>query len=87
MEIRYHARFLKHYRKRVAPMRSLRTKTKKRISLFKKDPRSQLLDDHPLKGAKAGLRSFSITGDYRIVYQWTGEVVEFVDVGTHNQVY
>ncbi len=87
METRYHARFIKHYQKRIAGVKFLRERTDERIALFVQDPQDPLLKDHPLKGAKAGLRAFSVTGDYRVVYEWRGNVVIFIDVGTHNQVY
>jgi len=47
-----------------------------------------LLKDHPLTGKKQGLRAFSITGDVRIVYHFVSDdFVEFLDIGSHNQVY
>lgn len=33
------------------------------------------------------LRAFSNGGDIRVVYQETDEHFEFLDVGSHNQVY
>ena len=47
-----------------------------------------LLKNHPLTGAKRELRSFSVTGDVRIVYQLSGDDdAIFFDIGSHNQVY
>ena len=59
-----------------------------RIELFQKIPPSPMLKIHPLKGNLAGLRAFSVTGDYRVIYRIIGlESVELVDIGKHNQVY
>ena len=88
MEIRYHARFLKHYRLRIQDSVGLRRRLEDRVELFTKDPDNEGLQDHPLRGKKLGLRAFSVTGDVRIVYRWIGKnVVQFLDVGSHNQVY
>ncbi|OGY18050.1 MAG: hypothetical protein A2784_05050 [Candidatus Chisholmbacteria bacterium RIFCSPHIGHO2_01_FULL_48_12] len=88
MEIRYHAKFLKHYRQRIQRSVGLRQRLEDRVESFTKDPGDEGLQDHPLKGKKLGLRAFSVTGDVRIVYRWIGKnVVQFLDVGGHNQVY
>lgn len=49
--------------------------------------RNPLLHDHQLKGGKSGYRSCSITGDIRLLYRITGDIIELLDIGTHNQVY
>lgn len=46
-----------------------------------------MLDDHGLTGTMIGKRSFSITGDYRVVYGLDRDNIVLYDVGTHNQVY
>ena len=43
--------------------------------------------DHKLIGSLEGFRSFSITGDIRVVYRKDGAEIELYDIGTHNQVY
>lgn len=59
----------------------------KRLERFKKGERDQPLNDHALTGDLKGKRAFSITGDVRVVYEETAEVITFLDIGTHNQVY
>jgi len=64
--------------------------SQQRIKEFSKNPKSPALKDHELKGKMKGLRSFSITGDYRIIYEKceNGEVIFiFVNIGTHSKVY
>jgi len=88
MEPRYHARFLKHYQKRIFPNLALRLQFEQRLALFLQDPQNPLLKDHPLKGRKQGARAFSLSGDYRVVYsRISASEVLLLDVGTHNQVY
>lgn len=83
-----HQSFIKSYAKRAARKPALAAKTQERIKLFKRDCGNAILKDHRLSGAKKGLRSFSVTGDIRIIYRpaGAGEVV-FIDIGSHNQVY
>ena len=87
MNILYTSRFKKHYKKRIQTNQKLVKRFKERISTFIKVPNDQILDDHALKGAKASYRSFSITGDIRVVYRLNNGDAIFYDIGTHNQVY
>lgn len=80
--------FKKHFKQRIVKNLKLITQTETRIKLFKENLTNPILKDHPLTGSKKHLRSFSITGDIRIIYQpiSEGEVI-FIDIGSHNQVY
>lgn len=63
-------------------------KFEERVGVFIKNPANPLLKIHPLKGNLIGLRAFSITGDYRVVYRMmSSDCVKLVDIGTHAQVY
>jgi len=74
MKIRFHKSYLK---------------AEERIGLFLEDRSDSRLKDHPLTGNLKDKRAFSVTGDYRIIYQEIeGELVLiFLDIGTHSQVY
>lgn len=88
MIIELHSSFKKSYRKRIAPHAHLVVKTEERIALFTQNPAHPLLQDHALRGKKLHLRTFSITGDIRIVYlPVLKHSVLLLDIGTHNQVY
>lgn len=80
--------FVKHYRK--APKR-VKQKFKVVIALFEINPHDVVLRNHALTGEWRGLRSIDITGDWRAVYEELGtgvvEWVEFVEIGTHSQLY
>lgn len=81
-------RFKKAYKKRINENKKLQVQVEERIDCFRINPKHPLLRDHELKGDFRKLRSFSITGDIRIVYQvLTVDYVRFLDIGTHNQVY
>lgn len=87
MIIERHPHFKRNYKKRIFHDNNLRKKTDERLRLFQQNPSSPLLGDHSLTGDMKGFRSFSITGDIRIVYYLKDDTVWLYDIGTHNQVY
>lgn len=59
-----------------------------RIHLFSINPYDPILKDHALKGHLIGKRSFSVTGDIRVIYRYIDETtVLLLQIGSHNQVY
>ena len=70
---------------------SVRKKLTERLFLFEENPFSDLLHNHALKGEYLGYRSINITGDFRAIFRELSdgkyEFVEFVDIGTHSQLY
>ena len=88
IQICYHRNFLKSYTKRIKNNSKLKAAFKERVKAFCLDPTNASLHDHQLIGQKQNFRSFSITGDIRLVYQFVDEeTVLFFDIGSHNQVY
>ncbi len=79
--------FEKHFKARIAPNDSLVKQFELRLAMFRDGVRGKPLDDHGLKGKKRMYRSWSVAGDIRVVYRETGEYYEFLDIGSHNQVY
>ena len=88
MQIETLSNFKKSYTKRFRHNKKIVIKINRRIDLFRNDPKNPILDEHSLKGSKIGYRSFSITGNIRIIYLpiYPSKVL-FYDIGTHNQVY
>jgi addiction module RelE/StbE family toxin len=87
MRIAYHRHFLKNFKKRILPYPKLVAKFEERLRLRLDDPSSPVLWDHQLAGSKSEYRSFSITGNIRVVYKIEGNILKLYDIGTHNQVY
>ncbi len=87
MNIRYHKRFLKNYSIRIEPNSKLKHQFKKRLNIFIIDPKNPLLKDNRLTGDLKEFRSFSISGNIRLIYQIIGQDLLLYDIGTHNQVY
>jgi addiction module RelE/StbE family toxin len=82
-----HRIFVRNYRKRILPDKKLVKRFEQRLKLFVVNQKEIVLKDHALIGAGKGFRSFSITGDIRVIYRKVGDVIELYDVGSHNQVY
>lgn len=85
MEVFFNERFRKCFQK-------LPTKIQKqfheRLKLFLLNPMHPQLRSHPLHGNLLGRRAFSVSGDYRAIYRMDGvEMVLFIDIGRHGQVY
>ena len=81
--------FSNYFRKRFRKLpKGIREKFAVKIGLFAIDRFNSVLKDHSLVGNLAGLRSFSVTGDFRVVYlRISKDVVRLVDIGKHSHVY
>ncbi len=86
MRIEFQKSFDKRYAK-LTP--KLKEKIDGAIKKFKRDPFDPILKNHSLKGSMIGKRSFSVTGDMRVIFEEHENytLVLMLDVGTHNQVY
>lgn len=88
MQIFYSNNFIKHFKQRIYPNPKLKTKFEKQVSLFLSDPKNPALKNHHLVGKMNHFSSFSITNDVRVIYQLLSpNKAEFLNIGTHNQVY
>lgn len=88
MKIRLHSKFVKNYHRRIGSNKNLVIQVEERIEVFKNNPNDPILKNHILKGSKNRYKSFSITGDIRIIYeQISSDEVVFLDIGSHNQIY
>jgi addiction module RelE/StbE family toxin len=79
--------FEKHFKQRISPNEKLRAQFKVRLTLFIASELGHPLHDHALTGRLAGKRAFSIAGDIRVIYVELEDVIVFLDIGSHNQVY
>ena len=87
MKIYFTKDFKRTYRKRIQANENLARRFESRYDLFENDPTNPILKDHALGGKLQNHRSFSVTGDVRVVYYIFEDTAYFVDIGTHNQVY
>ena len=87
MKIQYHREFLKSYKKRVAPYPKLEKQFKLQLEKLLKDSNDPSLRDHKLIGKRKNFRSFSVTGDIRVIYVIVDNNIWLYDIGSHSQVY
>lgn len=86
MEVRYSRRFEKEL-KRVS--RKIQAAFSSRLLLFIENKFHPFLNNHSLSGKMADCHSINITGDWRAIYKEleNGEIIFFVMLGTHSQLY
>ena len=87
MKISFSKHFKKNFQSRIKPFPKLLAKFESRLELFVKDRKSHLLRDHRLVGKKNYFRSFSVSGDIRVIYAEERDEIILIDIGSHNQVY
>jgi len=87
MNLVRHRIFEKHYKARILPNKNLTRRFEENLVLFLKKPDAPILRNHKLTGKMNGYRSFSVGGDFRVVYRIIGDTLELYDIGSHNQVY
>ncbi len=80
-------KFEKSYKKRISNNARLSRQFDERYNLFMIGVRENPINDHSLAGSLVRKRAFSITGDIRVIYHEADQYYEFLDVGTHSQVY
>lgn len=84
MELSYSRSFKKDYKK--LP-KKLRLQFGVKIGIFKLNQFDPILNNHRVHHPYEGCRSINITGNYRALYETTGENIIFVYIGTHSELY
>jgi len=87
MKVEFTHEFIKIFKKRFKHTANIQNKFDNRVKLFSENYQNPHLKDHQLTGKLQGFRSFSITGDIRVIYYKNDDTAYFVDIGTHNQMY
>lgn len=84
MVISYHKIFQKKFSRLD---KKIKTAFKIKLALFLENPRHPLLRNHSVEKAFPGCRSLNITGDYRTIFRESTASIEFINIGTHSQLY
>lgn len=88
VEIIFDKNFREYYNMRIFRSLMLSNRFTERVKMFSKNPHNPILNDHSLQGNLINCRAFSITSDIRVIYTIVDDqVVRFVNIGTHEQVY
>ena len=81
-------RYLKSFQQQTMKLQPAQTKRlKAALRAFEVEPNHPNLYNHPLKGEWAGYHSIAFGGDWRAHYKIVDDVIIFVAVGTHSQLY
>lgn len=84
MNVRLHKNFKRRYKKLTE---SQKNRFKERRNLFLKDEFDPILNNHALSGKYTGYRSINVTGDLRVLYIRDGDIVIFVTIDSHSNLY
>ena len=84
MEIEFRKEFKKNYKK--LP-KKVQEKFVERLNLFLEDQNHPLLRLHTLTGADYPIQTINITADYRAQVLQSKNVISFLRIGTHSQLY
>lgn len=84
MKIKLHKNFERGYKKLTS---NEKKKFKERRDLFLQDEFNPILNNHALKGNYLGYRSINVTGDLRVIYKREENLVIFVAINSHSNLY
>jgi len=59
----------------------------KRLEVFLVYKFHPILNNHKVDKKFPGCRSINITGDYRAIFEDKEEIINFVNIGTHSELY
>ena len=82
--IGYSKDFKKDYKK--LPEK-IQLRFKERVSIFSQDEFNPVLNNHALKGKYLGYRSINISGDLRAIYKKEANLIIFVRIDSHSNLY
>lgn len=81
MLIRHTSKFKKAYKKMP---KMVKIKAEEREPIFQKNPFDARLDTHKLHGKYKEYWAFTVVGQHRIMFAFTGgDFVDFINIGTH----
>jgi len=84
MQAAFHRNFKKRYRKLPEPIQK---KFDSALKIFLHDRFDKRLNNHSVDRVFPDCRSINVTGDYRAIFYDSQEVIVFITVGTHSDLY
>jgi len=84
MKIKFSKKFVKRFE---SASLLIRRNFESNLEIFISDKFNQTLNNHALNGKYIGYRSINITGDWRALFKDDGNVVLFITLGKHSQLY
>lgn len=80
MKIHYYPRFQESYH---GLARNIQERAEKRVQIFRENSFHPILRTHKLHGKLQKFWSFSVDSRYRILFEFDGSDVIFLDIGDH----
>lgn len=84
MVITFHRNFVKRSK---SLTKKEKEKLTQRLKLFEQDQFNPVLNNHSLSGKYLGTRSINIAGDLRALYREKGDLIIFVNIDNHSNLY
>ena len=84
MEVVFHKQFKKKLKKL---HHKIRDRFYDRLELFLKNKGHETLNNHSVDKAFPNCRSINVTGDYRAIFEEEKNIVTFIIIGTHSELY
>jgi len=84
MEIKFKKRFQKDFKKL---LQKIKDKFYERLEVFTNNKFDIVLNNHSVDKVFSDCRSINITGNYRAIFKDDGDVVVFITIGTHSELY
>lgn len=84
MEVKFHTTFKKKLKKIPSKMQD---RFYERLELFMQDRSNRVLNNHSVDRAFPNCRSINVSGDYRAIFEDHGELIIFINIGTHSSLY
>lgn len=84
MEIEFRKEFKKQYKK--LP-KKIQARFYERLALLIENPQHPLLHLHTLTGADYPIETINVTSDYRAQFLRSKNIISFIRIGTHSELY
>ncbi|MEK7625671.1 MAG: hypothetical protein AAB467_04995 [Patescibacteria group bacterium] len=84
MEARYLKRFKKKFRKLLPRVQE---QFYERVDLFRQNKFNQILNNHSVDPTYPNCNSINVSGDYRAIFKEQGDIVIFITIGNHSELY
>lgn len=84
MEVKFHKNFKKKF-KRIP--QKVQERFYERLNLFLQNKFDKMLNNHSVDKVFPNCKSINVSGDYRAIFEDQGDVVVFIAIGTHSDLY
>lgn len=84
MEVKFHKNFKKKFKK--LPVK-IQEQFYERLGMFFENKFDKVLNNHSVEKVFPNCNSINVSGDYRAIFEDQGDLVIFITIGTHSELY